>query len=289
MSKATQIITAGVIISLTLTGCTPSYNINPQYDSTSQKLSIGGYVFTDVKETNNRNLGTGMQGDGFYQINDFKLSSTDCSKIHYEDSKAGSKTYFTDSKYDWILESFRGGSCNVTEIANLKFLTCDNTIANGEFTDGRHYITTETTNQWGYVYIAKYSLDKNCYQNLLTHFKSLANKDNVTIKNYVAKSDIPKNVKVYYGQAKLLVDKSENNCPTSSKVKLFVDEKTNKVTGSASYFSPSGKYITTSLNGTKDKLHSRYNTFKITEYSNEVIKGTSIDGTCFFDFELTAN
>ncbi|NQY52181.1 MAG: hypothetical protein HRT42_01300 [Campylobacteraceae bacterium] len=269
-----KLIVAMITCGLLFVGCTPIYNVTPKYNKDSQTVVINNTIFKNAIQKDDRHFGIGQRGGHRTNIQYYKLRNEECKNIHYEYVKAGNKTYITYSEYERILEYFIGGSCNVTQISNLKFLSCRLDNSKNEL----YYITTDTKNKWGYNTLQKLSLNRSCFKKIKENTVIQAKKDKVEIKSYIDKIDLPKDTKIYDGV--LVLDKNRQvKCPSNTKIKLFVS-KNNKLFGQLSFIKTTGKSGTSRINGNINRFLSRDVSFVTIEKNKEIIRGTFKSNNC---------
>ena len=153
-----KIIMTIVGVSL-FTGCLNTYDISPSYDKIDKTVTINNTKFENVIQVRNKYIGMGQKGNSRTNIQYYKLDNRECKTIQYRYSKAGTKTYFTSSAYDRIINKYKGGSCIVTKIANLKLLSCKF----GNYGVEQNFITTDSNNKWGYSSIQGLYLSPKCF------------------------------------------------------------------------------------------------------------------------------
>lgn len=257
------------ILGLGFSGCAPTYNIEPMYDKKTDTLSINNYKMNNIKQ-DIENSYPRLTGS-VYETKKYKLGNSDCKHIFYQKDNAGTNRYYSDSRYEKIIENYAGGSCDVTSVGNLKFLSCG--IMKNKDAKQNYFITTNTTNQYGYQTKEQMSsLSKDCFSKIKKHSISQAKKDGAEIKTYVEKSDLAVGTKVYSGI--FTVAKSNPSyCVKTSEMKLFVD-KDNNLKGRLSFLKKGKGVITPPLTGTITKFNAPKIIFNTTKYNDTLIEGT---------------
>ncbi len=270
MIKSKSIILNLATISiLGFSGCAPTYNIEPMYDKKTDTLSINNYKINNIKQ-DIENSYPNLTGS-VYETKKYKLGNSDCKHIFYQKNNAGTNRYYFDSRYEKIIENYSGGSCDVTSIGNLKFLSCG--IIKNKDAKQYHYITTNTTNQWGYqTKEALSSLSKDCFIKIKKHSILQAKKDGAEITTYVDKSDLAAGTKVYSGTF-IVDDNNPSYCVKTSKMKLFVD-KNNNLKGRLSFLKKGRGVITPPIVGTITEFNAPKIIFNTIKYNDTFIKGT---------------
>jgi len=166
-----------VTIGLIITGCT-SYNLEPNYDDKKSELTINNLHLASMNE--NINEFPPNKGEGIFVENNREYSSTtnSCTNLHYSSLSAGNMSYIWNSTKEQLVEN-KNLECKATNIANLYFFTC--AVKNTNRTI--YNINTSTPNSHGYGSDASISnINAQCFNTIKDHFTSLANKDDIKIK-----------------------------------------------------------------------------------------------------------
>lgn len=167
-------------------GCTPNYNIEPKFNENKKTLTINNTVFQDSSIDSKITNGTSFRGDIRSKIINYKLYNQECKRIQYRNLKVGDKTYMAVSEKDRIFDYYDKGTCYVTTISNLNFLSCQNTI----FSEIFFYITSDVRNQYGYDRTKMLELNGDCYKKIKKDTLSIAHKDGVKIYKIARKKGI---------------------------------------------------------------------------------------------------
>ncbi len=173
-------LTGFISIGLFITGCSPTYNIQPKYNEKDKSVMIDSLKLKNVVYYNNKSRmpDTKALNSVVYSREYFKLDS-ECKKFTVFTDKATGTWFFYDSELDDILEYYNN-KCEVEKVANINFAICTkNTIfiTNGEKTnkEAKEYsMATSTAKKGGYGEKTGINFGNNqeCFENMKTHFKN---------------------------------------------------------------------------------------------------------------------
>jgi len=302
---------------VTFSGCAQLYNIEPNYDEKNKTVAIIDTRFNDVEVKQEKIVGNNLRGNALEKIKDYKIYNHNlCRDIFYISTNAGNNTFLKESYAEIILEKYNKGTCYVTEVSNVRFFACRNTVMGRYY----HYIVTETKNQYGYQMIEKLDLGIGCYEKIKDNTLKQAKNSKYPIKNYVVKKgikidledEIPnlindqtivnvpgsenmitettialpvfdKKIIKYEG---ILVPSSENdNCISKSTITVSVDSR-NNLKGKLRYIANNGKEIEVDVVGTIASVDSGKLKFETYTYFEDRIQGIFKNNRCRGQFQL---
>lgn len=294
-------------------GCAPTYNIKPEFNVETESLTIINTSFDSAKVVNEKILGTKMRGDGVKRIKDYKIYGLmSCNRIHYEDADAGARTYFSYSKADWILDKYEGGTCYITQISNLRFFSCRNTVM-GNY---NYNITAEKNNSYGYQFISRLALGEGCFNKIKEEVIEDAKKNDYEITNTLIKkgveiplyNDIPVkrdpsdelDYKSYSSKKTIFDDKiriyegtytfdspAQNVCSRGNKVRVEIDGRDN-LRGKLFFNKDGQDSFVTNIVGNSISFNSENIFFDVYTTSKDSLEGVVKDkGGCRAEFNLT--
>jgi hypothetical protein len=210
---------------LFLTGCSPTYNITPDYNKKNKTIFIDDYKIDFVSYHTSKNTlkDIGLNVQSTYK--QFSSEDKQCKKIAYVSKSIGTNGYYHTSAIDDTLRKYKN-RCEVEQIGNINFFRCIakykvNKDSKKFETKNLHYgATTSSSNQYGYsdkliVYMGN---DKNCFEDIKKHFKKKTKKEYINITKSI---DFNKNIKFYTGTFKAI----DNHvaCAKNGNIELYLD------------------------------------------------------------------
>jgi len=277
-------LTLGGII---LTGCSPTYNIEPSYDKQNKVIMIDDYKIDYVSyDTSKENLNFNMDTNTYKM---FKAQDEQCRKLAYKTLSAGTNRYYHTSGLDDILQKYNN-NCKIEQIGNINFFSC---VAKTKINKDNkkleakniHYgATSSYSNQYGYSDKTTLFLGntKNCFENIKEHF---ANKTKPEYIKITKKIKFDKNIKFYTGK----FNAEDDICVKQGDIEFYIDN--DKLKGHIS-FERKGKKIHPKLWGKIIKNKVSGETIKLKfngELKNNTIKGTYKNKVCKGTFKVKLN
>ena len=146
---------------LILTGCSPTYNIVPDYNKKTKTIIIDDYKINQVyfykKTTAPIARSMGKAGKDYTLI---KTDSNNCKYIKSHHSYRNGGWRNSHSALDKVLSNNRN-DCQITKIGNLHFIKCKKET---------YRITSSDTDALPYGDIKMLAIDKKCFNSLKAHF-----------------------------------------------------------------------------------------------------------------------
>lgn len=177
----------GILSILLLSGCTPNYNFEPNYNSSTKELVIDGLKFSDVDEDYNQLINQTTNGNFIRKNKRYSVANNKCLNMTYTSVKAGTKSYIIDNNEIKIKEKVKQGlySCNMTYISNLVFAKCETRYKTMEY-----YILSSTTSfeSGGYSESSKLIVDSKCFNTLKNHYMDKGLSEGLEINEYTLKN-----------------------------------------------------------------------------------------------------
>lgn len=172
-----------IIISLIFTGCTNNYNLEPKFNDQKNELTIDTLILKNASSTyKNSPFDTEYMGTFKREQQSFVFDNNQCTKLFYYKMTAGERAFISDNieinlKEKAVTENLR---CNATKIGNVGFYACLNQNHNYDYSIG----TSHNSRYGGFSKVEGISLDKQCFNTILNHFKEKANIEKISIEKY---------------------------------------------------------------------------------------------------------
>ncbi len=165
--KKIQSLLLVFIVGVILTGCAPSFDIDPKYDEKNKIVTIDNYVINGISYFNKRKSNIDMEtmGSTGYLIKEARSNYGICDYIYTIDHEATGDWYYTSSVLDDLRMQYNN-NCEVEKIGrNIDFVDCNN----------NYYVTSSRPSEFGYSKLIKIKMDYGCFQDMKIHFKNVVN------------------------------------------------------------------------------------------------------------------
>jgi len=233
MEKIGLLVAIGFAI--LFSGCVPTYDIEPKYDTHKKTLNVSGKVIENVSLSINKNISNDTSFRFKEKIKKYVSTDNLCPDIKYLSQSAGTRAYIWGNLEDHLKEKYtmkNDGECIIEKISNVRFFNCRTT--SGRYSTF-YALETRESNSYGYSNLKAIFLKRRCFFSILSHFKSMALKDNVQVEKYRYKTE--KNIKTsstngssYTGE--FAYGGINKECIKTGKIRINI--KDNKVIGSVS-------------------------------------------------------
>ena len=167
------------ILLFVFSGCFGKYDIAPNYNKLTKTLKFNSKEFENTKLTFNKEV----ELKNFYMhTQTFTINNNECKTITYNFVKAKGDSVIRTNLEGSLKTKYKlkTSKCEITRIDDVSFYSCQ---YNDILKEKDFFIGRSSKGAKSYSQTTRISLDKTCYNSILTHYKSLALEDKKEITN----------------------------------------------------------------------------------------------------------